>query len=360
MFKKLKHHWEVQTKELILILCTFAITGTLTAWLSKKVAEWLFLDKFGLAWWLTKIIVLIFGYQVIILVVGFCFGMFSFFWKYEKKILARLGFFKKEIAHKIIDTPLVSEHHGKQSFNQSKSLLPEPVNFMDKGTDQDQKLTNKPTSTGKPGNRKITTNSVDVSHQKSRIAIFASGAGSNAGKIIDYFRYSNEAEIALIVCNKQKAGVLSIAEKETIPVLFIHKNTMAETGYVDQLKKEKIDFIVLAGFLWQIPASLIKAFPNRIINIHPGLLPAYGGKGMYGDAVHEAVLKANERESGITIHFVDEHYDHGEIIFQAKTMIEPQETIDSLKNKVHALEHEHFSTEIEKIIKKKGGFYDLN
>ena len=318
MLKKLKQHWEVNTKELILILCTFAITGTLTAWLSKKVAEWLFLDKYGFAWWASKIVILIFGYQVIILIVGFCFGMFSFFWKYEKKILARLGFFEKSLEMKIKAEPLVAEHPHKANPDTG------PLFFENKKNSQTEK--------------------------KLRIAIFASGAGSNAQKIIDHFRNSGEAEIALIVCNQQKAGVLSIAEKEGIPVLFIQRNLLSATGYVEALKKEHIDVIVLAGFLWQIPPSLIKAFPKKIINIHPALLPAYGGKGMYGNAVHQAVIDAQEPESGITIHFVDEKYDHGEIIFQAKSRVSPNDTIDSLKNKIHLLEHEHFPKVIEKVI----------
>lgn len=345
MLNKLKQHWEVQTKELILILCTFAITGTVTAWLSKKVAEWLFLDKYGLSWWISKIVVLIFGYQVIILIVGFCFGMFSFFWKYEKKILARFGFFKKELANKVMAEPLVPDHHKKEQSNKNEDLHTQTHNQADSQIETADKIQQK-------NIKNTVTKTGDLLQKKLRVAIFASGAGSNAQKIIDHFRESKDADIPLIVCNKQKAGVLSIAEKEGIPVLLLNKNTLIETGYVAELQKEKIDLIVLAGFLWQIPPILIRAFPQRIINIHPGLLPAYGGKGMYGNAVHEAVIKASEKESGITIHYVDEIYDHGEIIFQAKTKIEADETIDSLKNKIHALEHEHFPKEIEKIIEE--------
>lgn len=351
MLNKLKEHWEVQTKELILILCTFAVTGTLTAWLSKKVAEWLFLDKYGFAWWTSKIVVLIFGYQVIILIVGFCFGMFSFFWKYEKKILARFGFFKKEVAKKVMTEPLVPDHNKKfltsdrdnndtQTHNQAK-LQEENINKIQKDHFPVDNYTLNHLESG------VETSSTG----KLRIGIFASGAGSNAQKIIDHFRNSSVAEISLIVCNKQRAGVLTIAEKEGIPVLLLNKNILIETGYVAELKKEEIDLIILAGFLWQIPPILIKAFPQRIINIHPGLLPAYGGKGMYGNAVHEAVLKAREKESGITIHYVDDIYDHGEIIYQTKIKIEADETIDSLKSKIHALEHIHFPKEIEKVIK---------
>lgn len=350
MLNKLKQHWEVQTRELILILCTFAITGTVTAWLSKKVAEWLFLDKYGFAWWTSKIVMLIFGYQVIILIVGFCFGMFSFFWKYEKKILARFGFFKKEFAETVMAQPLVPDHPKKEFMDKIEALSPEIQKSTDLLENSSREIEKKNFLHGNLQNN-AEKSKHDLPKLKSCIAIFASGAGSNAQKIIDHFRNSNETEIALIVCNKQKAGVLSIAENEGIPVLLLNKNKLLDTGYVEELQKEKIEVIVLAGFLWQIPAVLIRAFPNRIINIHPGLLPDYGGKGMYGNAVHEAVLGAQEKESGITIHFVDEIYDHGEIIFQATCSIEPNETIDGLKKKIHQLEHEHFPKEIEKIIK---------
>lgn len=320
MLNKLKKHWQVETNELILILCTFAVTGTTTAWLSKKVAEWLLLDKYGIAWWTSKIVVLIFGYQVIILIVGFCFGMFSFFWKYEKKILARLGFFRKELALKIEAEPLVVTHHLKSSHHPEEKN--EPSQVIDK----------------------------DYKKAKFRLAIFASGAGSNAQKIINYFRTNNEIEIALIVCNKLKAGVLTIAETEAIPILIIDKTKFSQSGYVEELQRKQIDLIVLAGFLWQIPPVLIQTFHERIINIHPALLPAYGGKGMYGNAVHQAIINAKEKESGITIHFVDELYDHGKIIFQATCDLNDNETVETLANKVHLLEHEHFPKQIAKVV----------
>lgn len=289
MLNRLKKHWEVQTNGLILILCTFAVTGTVTAWLSKKVAEWLLLDAYGLAWWSSKIIVLIFGYQVIILIVGFCFGMFPFFWEYEKKILRRFGLMKKE------------------KYDNSKPI--------------------------------------------THIAIFASGAGTNAQKIITHFNKSSIAKVALIVCNNPKAGVLRIATQESIPLLLLEKNKFLETGNIAELKDHKIDFIVLAGFLWKIPKVLIHAFPNRIVNIHPALLPAYGGKKMYGDAVHSAVINAKEKESGITIHYVDELYDHGKIIFQKSCCINEVDTPETLAKKIHALEHEFYPVKIEEVIK---------
>src|SRR5665213_2611311 len=148
------------------------------------------------------------------------------------------------------------------------------------------------------------------------IAIFASGNGSNAQKIIQYFRNSNRIKIKLIVCNNPIAGVLRIATKEMVPVLLIERNNFNLTGYVSELKSREIGFIVLAGFLWKVPPILNNAFRNKIINIHPALLPAFGGKGMYGNAVHAAVIAAREKQTGITIHYVDDLYDHGKIIFQ--------------------------------------------
>lgn len=186
------------------------------------------------------------------------------------------------------------------------------------------------------------------------IAIFASGAGSNAQKIINYFKNSKKIEITLIVCNNPNAGILKIAANENIPVLMIEKQMFRDTGYVSELKNYKIQFIVLAGFLWKIPQVLIEAFKNKIVNIHPALLPAYSGKGMYGNAVHEAVLAAKEKLSGITIHFVDEIYDHGKIIFQATCPVSENETVDSLTQKIHQLEHASYAKEIEKLINDEG------
>ncbi|HMC99578.1 MAG TPA: phosphoribosylglycinamide formyltransferase [Ferruginibacter sp.] len=186
---------------------------------------------------------------------------------------------------------------------------------------------------------------------KIRIAIFASGAGSNAQRIIDRFNLSSKIKVALIVCNKPGAGVLTIAQNENIPALLIKKEQFFEgDGYLPELQKGKIDFIVLAGFLWKLPETLIRAYPNKIINIHPALLPKYGGAGMYGHYVHEAVLANKEKESGISIHYVDELYDHGKIIHQATCIVEEHDDVSSLTKKVHALEHEHYPAVIKKII----------
>jgi len=183
------------------------------------------------------------------------------------------------------------------------------------------------------------------------LAIYSSGTGTNAAGIIDYFRHHPSIRISLIVCNKAGAGVLNIASKEGLPVLMIDKEIFFRgDAYVDELRLQKIDFLVLAGFLWKIPSALVQAYRGRIINIHPALLPKYGGKGMYGLHVHEAVIKAGEQESGITIHYVDELYDHGQAIFQARVIVEPGDTPEMLAAKVRGLEHEHFPRIIEQVV----------
>ena len=181
-----------------------------------------------------------------------------------------------------------------------------------------------------------------------QIAIFSSGNGSNAKKIIDHLGSLKEkgistAIISLIVCNKPGAGVLRIAEENSIPTLLIEKEKFFRgNAYIDELKAVSIDFIVLAGFLWMIPVALVRSFHGKMINIHPALLPKYGGKGMYGSFVHEAVIANKEKESGITIHYVDEVYDHGQIILQATCLVSEDETPESLAKKVQVLEHRHF------------------
>jgi formyltetrahydrofolate-dependent phosphoribosylglycinamide formyltransferase len=189
---------------------------------------------------------------------------------------------------------------------------------------------------------------------RARIAIFASGAGTNAQKIIDYFSGSREIEVALVVCNKPGAGVIQIAKDHHIEVMMIGKETFySGTACLQELIRHRIDWIVLAGFLWKIPDTMIHTYRNRIINIHPALLPKYGGKGMYGNRVHEAVLLAGDTESGISIHFADEVYDHGKIILQATCAIEPGDDVASLAAKIHRLEHEHYPRIIEETILKK-------
>ncbi|PCJ83664.1 MAG: phosphoribosylglycinamide formyltransferase [Flavobacteriales bacterium] len=181
-----------------------------------------------------------------------------------------------------------------------------------------------------------------------RIAIFASGSGTNAEKIIGHFRGDENSSVSLIVCNKPNAGVIERAQQYGIAVKLVERTSFYEADkLLAELENNGITFIVLAGFLWLIPAYLIKAFPNKIINLHPALLPKFGGKGMYGMNVHRAVLQSGEKESGITIHYVNEKYDEGQIIFQARCCIEQTDTPESLQKKVQQLEHEHFPKVIE-------------
>ena len=291
MLKKLQQKWKVSGVQFILILCVFAITGTTTAYISKAITGWVGLTPDSPLVWriLLRTAVLIFGYMVIILVVALPFGQFSFFWNYEKKILRRFGLLRK----------------------------------------------------ASPGKSKTIT----------ELAIFASGTGSNAQKIIDHFRHSESVRVALIVCNKPGAGVLEIAARENIPTLLIEKEPFFRgDAYVPVLKEYGIRWIVLAGFLWKIPAPLLAAFPQRIINIHPALLPKYGGRGMYGHHVHEAVLQSGDSESGITIHYVDEIYDHGKIIFQARCPVSIDDTPETLAQRIHQLEHEHYPRVLEQTL----------
>jgi phosphoribosylglycinamide formyltransferase-1 len=187
-----------------------------------------------------------------------------------------------------------------------------------------------------------------------KIAIFASGSGSNAENLIRYFEQSKHVDIVLILSNKLDAFVHERAKKLHIPSLSFTKNQFSESDFIlNLLQEKKINLIILAGFLLKVPANLIHAYPNKIINIHPALLPKYGGKGMYGQHVHEAVVAHNEKETGITIHYVNEHYDEGTIIFQAKCAVLPTDTADDVAQRVHQLEYEHFPKVVEKFIQEK-------
>ena len=286
MFNKLQQKWKVTGPQLVLILCTFAVTGSLTAFISRSITSWVGFDEQTLFIWklLLRLSILVFGYQVIILIVSFFFGQFTFFWNYEKKILTKMGFIKK---------------------------IPENSSLY-------------------------------------KVAIFASGKGSNAEKIIEYFKFHNQITISLIVCNRLGAGVFDVAKKHGIKSMLIQKNELTDGQILMQfIKNEGITHIVLAGFLLKIPEYLIQAFPEKIINIHPALLPNFGGKGMYGNKVHEAVIASGEKESGITIHLVDEHYDHGKTLFQATVAVNDHESPESLAGKIHELEHKYFPETIE-------------
>ncbi|MDQ3111965.1 MAG: phosphoribosylglycinamide formyltransferase [Bacteroidota bacterium] len=189
-----------------------------------------------------------------------------------------------------------------------------------------------------------------------RIAVFASGAGTNAKRLIEYFDPSTgsgrqNGQVTLLVSNRADAGVVKIANDSGVETLIISKeHFFGDQSIVAGLKERGIDLIVLAGFLWLIPVAVIKAFPDRIVNIHPALLPKFGGKGMYGKKVHEAVLAAGEKESGITVHFVNEHFDEGEHIAQFSCVVNADDTVESLAARIQSLEHKHFAEVVEKLL----------
>lgn len=183
-----------------------------------------------------------------------------------------------------------------------------------------------------------------------KIAIFASGSGTNAENIVKYFANSETVKVELILSNSSKAYVLERAKKLQVKSCVFNKDDFRNGKVLEILKANKIDFVVLAGFLWLVPSEIIDAFPNKIVNIHPALLPKFGGKGMYGDNVHKAVITEKETESGITIHYVNEHYDEGNIIFQVKCQIDKNDTAEMLAQKIHELEYEHFPEIINKVV----------
>lgn len=294
MFERLQQKWKVNGWQLLIILITFALGGSLCGYLGRIVLGWLSIEQTAIRIPVYIIIVTIL-WPFCVLLISIPLGQFNFFRLYLKKLGRRIG---------IGTGPFVPE-----------------------------------------------TAEISANGQPYRLAIFASGAGSNAQKIIDHFRHHSSIRISLIVCNKPGAGVLGIAEREQIPVLMIDKEVFFRgNGYVDELRAAGIRFIVLAGFLWKLPPALVRAFPGKIINIHPALLPHYGGKGMYGMYVHHAVIAAGEKESGITIHLVDEVYDNGDIIFQARCTIDENDTPEMLAHKVHTLEHAHYPRVIEEVV----------
>jgi formyltetrahydrofolate-dependent phosphoribosylglycinamide formyltransferase len=285
--QSLQEKWKVGAGQFWLIILTFALGGSLSGRLCSYLLKMVFLEK-NWAFWLIYPLFLTILWPFSVIFVSFFTGQFRFFRGYLTRVGSRLF-----------------------------------------------------------GAAAPSTASAAPIH----IAIFASGAGSNARKIIEYFENKGlRIKVSLIVCNVPGAGVLDIAEEKGIPSLMINKSDFAANGYVESLKNAGIDFIVLAGFLWKVPEVLVRAYPKAIINIHPALLPKYGGKGMYGARVHEAVIAAGEKESGITIHWVNENYDEGAIIFQAKCSIDASDTATSLANKIHALEHAHFATTIENLL----------
>ena len=295
---KLQQKWGVGPVQFWLIMTTFALGGSLSGYLNKKILNLVFLEK-NAAYWLIYPLLLTILWPFSVILVSFVTGQFAFFKGYLGRMWGRLS--------------------GGTAAARS-DVAPSPIH----------------------------------------VAIFASGAGSNAKKIIEYFENKpTPVKISLIVCNVPGAGVLEIAKSKGIPSLIINKEEFASTGYVESLHNADIHFIVLAGFLWKVPEVLVNAYQpgvgdaRGIVNIHPALLPNYGGKGMYGSRVHEAVVAAGEKETGITIHWVDAHYDEGDIIFQARCAVDVSDTATTVANKIHVLEHQHFAPTIEQLLLKK-------
>ena len=186
-----------------------------------------------------------------------------------------------------------------------------------------------------------------------KIAILVSGTGTNAINIIEYFEKNSLADVALVVSNKTDAPAVEKAQNKGVKTIVFNNESFKKNGIVlNYLKSESIDFIVLAGFLMKVPNDIIHAYPNKIVNLHPSLLPKYGGKGMYGNHVHRAVIEAQESESGISIHFVNEEYDEGAIIFQAKVSVEKKDSVEVLAQKIRQLEHRFFPKIVEQVISK--------
>ena len=283
MFGRLKNKWHVGGGRLALILITFAAGGSLCGYAGRKLLALSGMEK-GVLWVVVYIVLVIFLWPLAVILVSIFTGQFPFFKNYIGRISGKM--FGIKIKRDI------------------------------------------------------------------RIAIFASGAGSNAEKIIetmpDYWEEHSavQAKVAVIITDNPSAKVISIAEKNHIPAELIQlkKKTAEETAetYLSLLKKHRVDFIVLAGYLKMIPAAVIQAYPKKILNIHPALLPKYGGPGMYGMRVHEAVVTAGEKESGISIHYADEIYDNGEVVFSATCALGENETPASLAEKIRQLEHRHY------------------
>jgi folate-dependent phosphoribosylglycinamide formyltransferase PurN len=323
--QRLQEKWKVGPGQFWLIILTFALGGSLSGRLCSFLLKLVFLEK-NWAYWLVYPLFLTILWPFSVIFVSFFTGQFRFFKGYLGRVGGRLFGLGGDEAVGVT---------AAGAFAAPSTASAAPVH----------------------------------------IAIFASGAGSNARKIIEYFEggglggglESSRIKVSLIVCNVPGAGVLEIAKEKGIPTLMINKAEFTATGYVESLHNAEIQFIVLAGFLWKVPEVLVRAYqPGKkidgsmingeaniskgIINIHPALLPKYGGKGMYGSRVHEAVIAAGEKESGITIHWVNEHYDEGGIIYQAKCEVTLSDTPETLANKIHALEHAHFAPTIERVL----------
>jgi phosphoribosylglycinamide formyltransferase-1 len=185
-----------------------------------------------------------------------------------------------------------------------------------------------------------------------KIIVFASGSGSNAENIITHFSSTKTAVVTRVLCNNKNAKVFERCKRLNVPCVYFNRNDFYKSETILNILKAEADYIVLAGFLWKVPENVIEAFPKKIINVHPALLPNYGGKGMYGMNVHKAIRANNETETGITIHFVNENYDEGAIIFQAKTDVTPEDSPEDIAAKIHLLEQRYFPKVIEETIVK--------
>jgi formyltetrahydrofolate-dependent phosphoribosylglycinamide formyltransferase len=309
MFRKLQEKWKVNGWRLLVILITFAIGGSLTGLAGKKILHAMNISSPAL-YIPVYVITVTFLWPLIVLLVSIPLGQFHFFSVYIGKLFQRVR----------------SGRGGKEP-----ALPARTTSAKDRSTDG--------------------RSPVPQARIPCRVAIFASGAGSNAQQIINHFRDHPLVKIALVVCNREGAGVIDIAARENIPLLLVQRKSFAEgTACLEHLQKERIDFIVLAGFLLRMPLSLVVAFPRRIVNIHPALLPRFGGAGMYGQFVHEAVIQSGETESGITIHYVDEHYDNGDVIFQTACPVLEGDTPETIARRIHQLEHLHYPRVVEEIL----------
>lgn len=301
MLKRLQKKWKVSGGRLILIIATFALGGSLCGYAGRKLLGLMNIDK-GVGYVILYIILITLLWPVAVILVSLLLGQFSFFRDYLRRISAKM---------------------------QMRKRVAVPA--------------------GGP----------------IRIAVFASGAGTNAEKIIQtlpgFFKHAQAGApaviIAAVITDNPFAGVLKIAENHNIPTHVLDlKNRTAEdisADYAAALKKYRVDFIVLAGYLKKIPADIIKAYTRKIINIHPALLPAYGGAGMYGRRVHDAVIEGGESESGISIHHVDAIYDNGEVIFRATCPVDKDETAETLAKKIHMLEHRHYPEIIAQVLQSQ-------
>lgn len=288
MFEQLQKKWKVNSLQLFLILCTFAIGGSVTGYVGKKIMNLLSIT-YDWLWILVYIPLITLLWPLAVIAVSIPFGQFNFFNSYVKKI----------------------------------------------------------------GKKMVIRNKTSEVKQEIRLAIFASGSGTNASKIIEHFYNHPFIKVALLASNNNQSGVFEIGKKHHISTILLKKSTFfLENSCINDLKSLNIDFIILAGFLWKIPDILIKEYPQKIVNIHPALLPKYGGKGMYGQLVHEAVIAQKETESGISIHYIDEIYDHGQIIFQARCDVLNDDTPQILAQRIHKLEHQHYPVVIEELVQK--------